>query len=623
MVLLSVQGAEKTYGESPLFTGVNIGIDDGDGIGLVGRNGAGKSVLLKLLGGFIEPHAGTVSRRRSIRVAMLEQNPMGDSRSTLREFLHLGGDSHVLLSLEYKKALEAAGRSAADDAKIAGLAARMEETGGFEMVDRYLSLLAELGMDNPDTEIGTLSGGMLRKAAIARCLAGNAELLLLDEPTNHLDIGTIEWLEDYLKKNRCTFVLVTHDRYFLESVCSTILEIDRRSVFRYVCGYSEYLERKQLRYEAADAAENRRRVQLAAELTWLQRGARARTGKAKARKNRIDLLDAGEQYSERVMSEFTSAHRRLGKNVLELNGIGKSYGGKTVLAPFSHSFRKGERIGIVGPNGSGKTTFLDILAGIREPDSGEVVRGENTALAYFDQTGDRVDGTLTAIEYMREHAERVQVEDGSWMSVEQFLERFLFPRDMFVQSLDSLSGGEFRRLFLLRLLAAAPNFLLLDEPTNDFDIDTIRLLEEFLGGFRGCVVAVSHDRVFLDRVTDGLFIFDVGGSIRNYGGSYSDFSRERDARTPDRKRSTGVRVRMPAAGSGVKRLSFREKREFQILPTEMEALEHEKAELETVFQSSTTGVWDMNRANTRYVEVCRLLEQKSDRWLELAEHAEE
>ena len=522
------------------------------------------------------------------------------------------------INKEYAEALKTAGKSPTIDAKLASMVAHMEETNGFEMEDRYLSLLAELGLGNPGVEIGKLSGGMLRKAAMARCLAGNANLALLDEPTNHLDIDTIEWLENYLRKNGCAIVLVTHDRYVLESVCTTIFEIDSRVLYKYVCNYSTYLERKQLRDDAADAAENRRRAQLAIELKWLRQGARARTGKEKARKNKVEELNAGERKMGRPRAEFSSAHRRLGKKVLELIDISKSYDGRTVLEPFSHSFRKGETIGIIGPNGSGKSTFLDIIAGVKESDGGKVVAGDNTAFAYFDQASDQVDSTLTVIEYMREHAERVQVENGNWLSAEQFLERFLFPRSMFSQTLKLLSGGEFRRLFLVRLLAMAPNFLLLDEPTNDLDIDTIRLLEEYLTAFQGCIVAVSHDRAFLDRVTDGLFVFDGDGGIRNFGGTYTEFAKERD------RKAISKRMNKPKPGKQIQReatarLSFSEMKELEGLPSQMEGLEHEKSDLEAVFQDPNTAAMEMERANRIYIQTCALLEQKSDRWLELAE----
>ena len=618
MNLLSLESVEKTYDGSPLFADSTIGINAGERIGLVGRNGSGKSVLLKLLASEIEPDAGTISRNRSLRIATLEQNPFGKARSTLREFLYLAKDSHILLSLEYAGALKTAGESVSMDAKLANLVARMEETDGFAMEDRYLSLLVELGVGKPDDEIGKLSGGMLRKAAMARCLAGNANLVLLDEPTNHLDIDTIEWLENYLKRNGCAFVLVTHDRYVLESVCNAIIEIEGGSLYKYVCDYSTYLERKQHREDSAYAAENRRRARLAIELKWLRQGARARTGKEKARKNKFEQLNAGERKTGAAMGEFSSAHRRLGKKVLKITNITKSYDGKTVLDEFSYSFRKGETIGIIGPNGSGKSTFLDIIAGVRNSDSGEVVAGDNTAFAYFDQTGDKIDSTLTVIEYMRRYAERVEVEDGNWLTAEQFLERFMFPRSMFSQSLELLSGGEFRRLFLVRLLAAAPNFLLLDEPTNDLDIDTIRLLEEYLAAFPGCIVAVSHDRAFLDRITDGLFIFDGDGGIRNFGGNYSEFARERDEKAMEQraeKPRTGKQVQRKAATG----LSFRETRELEHLPSEMETLELEKSELEAVFQDPSTAVMEMEQANQRYSQACALLEQKSDRWLELAE----
>ena len=620
MNLLSLEAVVKTYSETPLFTDVTLGIHAGEGVGLVGRNGAGKSVLLKLLGKEIEPDAGSISRNKALRIATLEQNPTGDDATSLREFFYQGKDPHIRLLRRYRRALETTGGSASDST-LTKLAAQMEETDGYETENRYLSLLAELGMTDPDVEIRTLSGGMLRKAAMARCLAGRANLLLLDEPTNHLDIDTIEWLESYLKKNRCTFVLVTHDRYLLESVCTTIIEIDHGVVYKHSCGYSEFLERKQARLEAADAAERRRRVHLDIELKWLHRGARARTGKQKARKNRVDSLSSEERLADRQMGEFTSAHSRLGKKVLELTDVAKSYGGETVLSPFSYTFTKGEKIGVIGPNGSGKSTFLDIIAGVVQPDEGKLVAGENTGFGYLNQGGEGVDGSLSVIEYIRRQADRIEVKEGSWITAEQFLERFLFPRGMFNQSLELLSGGEFRRLFLLRVLAAGPNFLLLDEPTNDLDITTIRLLEEYLVDFPGCIVMVSHDRAFLDRITDALFIFDAKGDIRKFTGGYTDFALERDLgrQKTDNEGSKSGRRRQRGTPKG---LSYNERKEFETLPAELEKLELEKTHLEEVFQQPGTAVSEIQRAHARYDQVCESLERMSDRWLELAEKAE-
>lgn len=618
MNLMSMNGVEKAYRNTPLFTDVSFGIDTDDRIGLVGRNGAGKSVLLDLIADRIQPDAGTIARKRSIRLAMLEQTPSGDADCSLRSFLHHGEDYHIRLHRDYTNALERAGQSPSDDKELTRLTSLMEETNGFHMTDRYLSLLAELGMDDPDAKIGSLSGGMLRKAAIARCLAGNPELVLLDEPTNHLDIETIEWLETYLGKTDAAIVLVTHDRYVLESVCNSILEIDSGQVYRYPCSYAAYLERRKLRYDAADSAENRRQVQLAAELKWLERGARARTGKEKARKDRVQQLESGQKPRERTMTAFTSTPRRLGKKVLETAGVCKSYDGQTVVAPFSYRFERKEKLGVIGPNGSGKSTFLDLLAGVVTPDGGEVDIGENTSIAYFDQAGDRVDGSLTVIEYLKAHAERVRIDRDSWITVEQFLERFLFPRSMFNQSLELLSGGEFRRLFLVRLLAAGPNCLLLDEPTNDLDIDTIRLLEEFLIDFPGCVIAVSHDRAFLDRVTEGLLVFSDQGKVRKFSGNYSDLAEERELTS---KREKAETTSSPKTQRHVttRRLSFHERRELAQLPDEIAALESERTKLEALFVSGSTDVEKMNRAHERYVEVCREIESKGDRWLELAE----
>jgi ATP-binding cassette subfamily F protein uup len=586
MNVLSLDDVGKTLVDAPLFEGVTLGIDDGEKIGFIGKNGAGKSTFLRILQGVLPPDTGTVSRHRELTMSALEQHPSFTPGTTLREFCF-----HE----------RPPGADHAADARV---------------LDSFRSYCRELGLSDQNAPVETLSGGMLRKASIARCLSRDARLLTLDEPTNHLDLGMIEWLESLLRRASFGFILVTHDRYVLDSVCTSIMEIDGRRILRYAGNYSRYLELRAEREEARERSEQRRASILRGELEWLRRGPRARTGKDKGRRQRImDLLDSGVQ-REMAMQEFSSTHRRLGKKVLELQGVCRAFEGKQVILPFTYSFRRGERIGLLGPNGSGKTTFLRLVAGELSPDAGSVVKGESTAFEHFTQTGAGIDPSLTVIDFMKDLAERVPQEGGVTVAAEQFLERFLFPRSMHAMPIDRLSGGEVRRLALVRLLAAAPNFLLLDEPTNDLDLDTIRLLEEYLADFSGCILLVSHDRALLDRLTDYLFVFDGRGGIRGFTGNYEDYReavQEERAAAPAERPIAAPPQRREKAG-----LSFKERKEYELLVLEIDGLEKEQRDLEAGFQRAVTDPAGLQSNRRRYAEVLKSLERKIARWEELA-----
>jgi ABC transport system ATP-binding/permease protein len=597
MNVLSLDDVSKTLLDAPLFEGVSLGIDDGERIGFIGKNGTGKSTFLKILHGVLPPDSGTVSRHRGLTMSGLEQHPAFTPGATLREFCFHG-------------------RAAGPDPGGTG---REPAPADARVLDRFLSLCRELGLADPEVPMAGLSGGMLRKASLARCLSRGARLLTLDEPTNHLDLDTIEWLEALLRRASFGFIVVTHDRYFLDAVCTAIMEIDGRKIRKYPGGYERYLEMRAEREEAAERAEDRRISILRRELEWLKRGPRARTGKDKSRKQRAaGLLDAGVA-REPVMQVLSSAHRRLGTKVLELHKASRSFEGRPVILPFTFSFRRGERIGLLGPNGSGKTTFLRLVSGELAPDGGSVVRGETVVFGHFTQTGTGIDPSLTVLGYVRQLAERVPMAGGGSLGAEQFLEKFLFPRSMHGVRLERLSGGEVRRLALVRLLATAPNFLLLDEPTNDLDLDTIRLLEEYLADFPGCILLVSHDRAFLDRLTDRLFVFDGRGGIRDFTGSYEDY---RDAlpepAAPAPPGRPAAAPRTPRRKSG---LSFDERREYEGLVTLIDALEKEQKRLEEGFQRAVTDPAQLARDRRRYAELLLDLERAFARWEDLAGRA--
>jgi ABC transport system ATP-binding/permease protein len=621
--LITLDGISKTLGDAPLFSGASFGIDSGERIGFVGRNGRGKSTFLRLLEGSLEPDAGNLARKRELSVSLLEQRPSFEPGTSLSGFLH-AGRSTLADQLRERRRLEEAGegRGQAFDR----LEAAIEAAGGHDLERSYASLCTELGLGDPSAPLSELSGGMVKKAAIARALAPKAELLLLDEPTNHLDIEAIEWLERRLLQYQGAFVLVTHDRWFLDAACSSIMEIDRAELFKYPGTFSDYLERRIERAAILDKAESRRITVLKRELAWLGRGARARATKSERRKDSIRDLQAQGLVREAGMDGFSSSARRLGKKILVLKGVSKAYGGRSVLSPFTRGFKAGERVGLVGPNGSGKTTFLDIVSGRIESDSGSVERGENTHFAYFDQTAASIDMSLSLIGYVREKAERIAMADGSVLNPEQLLERFLFPRAMHSLSLSRLSGGELRRIQLVRLLADSPNFLLLDEPTNDLDIDTIELLEDFLSDFPGCVLAVSHDRAFLDGLADSLIVLDGEGGAKEYVGRYADYRAfSSEAAEPAAKRkeaaSEGTAQASPQAAPRArerKGLSWAERRELDGLIDEISALEAEKAGLEALFSSASPGSEEIVRSHRRYEELLALVEARTDRWEKLA-----
>lgn len=585
--LIAFAGIDMAVGSGLLFEDVSLGVESGEKIGLLGPNGSGKSTLLGILTGAIQPDAGAVTARQELRISSLPQRPPAPAGLTIDEYLSV------------------------DDA---------------ERLLRYQTTLSQLGVTDRGQRIETLSGGTLKKAALVRCVASDAELYVLDEPTNHLDLDATVWLERWLSST-ATFVLVTHDRRILENVCTVIWEIADHRVYRHAGSYSSYLKRRAERENEQQTAQARRTAVLRRELDWLARGPKARTGKDKGRKDRIaQMLESGDK-AKPELSALPAAQQRLGKRAIEIHGVSKSYGELNVIRALSHELSPGDRVGIIGPNGSGKSTLLDLVAGRIEADSGSVERGQTVALAYFDQTGSRIDTGLTVLQYITAVAERIPVGEGMSVAAEQFLERFLFPRSMHDQPLSHLSGGEFRRLYLVRLLAGAPNVLLLDEPTNDLDLDTIRILEQFLEEFTGCLMLVSHDRALLDRVTDSLLVFGADGAITPYVGSYDDYRAELEAAVAAETRvrgATDVGARKKAVNREEKRgLSFREQREFDALPEEIAAFEAEMKELEALFQQETHAPDELERATKRYQRLSCDVESKLSRWEELGERAED
>ena len=618
MNLISVSDLTKTVQDEPLIEGVSLGIDSGEKIGFIGPNGSGKSTFLKVISGLADRDSGEVSVKNDLNISFLPQNPEIPEGIKLKDFLYLDSSSLMQLVNEYQMKLKSYDHSPSGERKLTSLMELMDHRGAWEIENSYLSFLGELNLPDPEREMDSLSGGERKRAAIARCLAVNPDLLLLDEPTNHLDIETIEWLEKFLASKVETFLMVTHDRYFLDRVCTSIMEIDNRKIYKYKGSYSTFLERKQERLKEEQNRQIRIQAILRRELEWLKRGPRARAGKDKKRKMRIQNLMEEKTAKEHESAEFSSSNRRLGKKILDLKKVEVSFGGKKIIAPFSYSFKKGERIGIVGPNGSGKSTFLNIISGKTVPDSGEVDPGINTRTGYYDQLSSPLKEDETPLGFIEKRAPRIKLSDGGDVSASGFLEMFNFPVSVQRNLISTLSGGEKRRLYLISVLAENPNFLLLDEPTNDLDVDTMTKLEDYITGFRGTILTVSHDRAFLDRTCDYLFIFSGDGSISGFFGNYTMYREEAagKAERPSEPVKSGQKKKQDREK---KTLSFKENREFETLMEEIESLEEKKDLLEKSFTDTSLSHSEIAENGREYEKLTVLIKEKSKRWEELAE----
>lgn len=622
MNILSISDAAVALKDGFLFENLDLGIESGERLGLVGKNGTGKTTLLRLIAGDLPADRGEMARRRGLAVSILEQMPAFGADTTIAEFLYGGRAPEIKLNDRARRA---------SGTQLAHIEKELDAYGPVPLENRYAALCAELGLEDMNRLMSTMSGGEVKKAALARTLSPKADLVLLDEPTNHLDLDTIEWLESRLLGAKFAFILVTHDRWFLDSVADSILEIDKRRVYRHPGNYSAYLERKAERWAAAEAAENRRLANLKVELAWLMRGARARATKSERRKDEIRAKQAASLERPPSNFVFSSAESRLGKKAVLLKKASVRYGERTILDQVEYVVAPGARLGIVGPNGSGKTSLLKLITGEIAPSAGSIDRGDTVRISCFEQTADDADPSVSVIDYIRNHAERVRMSDGAAQDAVLLLERFGFNRDFQAMPIGRLSGGERRRLQLVRVLAEAPNVLLLDEPTNDLDIDTIEALEDFLEGFQGCIVAVSHDRAFLDRIASFLLVLDGSGKVRPFNGSYLEWKASLDAAPAaesegkagqdTRKKTQAKDKPSSAAGTATqkKKLSYAERREFDALLPEIDALESEKAALESLFSKQGASPLEIRKAHERYGEVVPLIDARTLRWEELAQ----
>lgn len=636
--ILTVEQLVKTYGEKTLFDHIDFQINERERIGLVGVNGTGKSTLLKIMAGEEPIESGRMLHSNHFRVEYLPQNPAFDPDSTVLEQVFYGDTPLMRALREYEWALAELQLDPADEKRQAKLFAaqqRMDETGAWEAATLAKTVLTRLGLHDFGQKVGTLSGGQRKRVAMARVLIQPADLLILDEPTNHIDHETVEWLEEFLSKWKGALLLVTHDRYFLDRVTNRIFELDRGKLYSYEGNYAAFLEKKAERLEREAAEEDKRQNQLRRELAWLRRGAKARTTKQKARVERVIALRDRKTDGPAAAMDMALGASRLGKKIMELNDVSKAFGGRKLVDDFSYIVLPEDRIGIIGPNGSGKSTFLNMLAGRLTPDQGSIELGPTVKLAYYTQENVEMDEKLRVIEYIKEAAEVIRTADGEAITAAQMLERFLFPPALQWTPIGRLSGGEKRRLYLLRTLMGEPNVLLLDEPTNDLDIQTLTILEEYLEDFPGVVITVSHDRYFLDRTADHLFVFEGDGRIRRFFGNYSEFmeaaKQEKQPGEQERKvvRDTQT-ASTPSAETADRRepnrprkLSYKDQKDWDEIEDKIAGLESKLEETRKQIERAGSDFGKVSDLYRQEQELSAELEQAMDRWAELSELVEQ
>jgi len=632
MHILSVEAVSKDYGLRPILENVSLGLGSQDRVGVVGLNGSGKTTFLRLVAGAETPDAGRITFADGVTVGYLPQNPPYTAEATVLETVFAASDARMELLLDYERACAELSVGGGDERRaldrVAELGRRLEASGAWELETNARTVLGRLGITDTNALMGTLSGGQRKRVALAHALIERPALLILDEPTNHLDAETISWLEDYLNDYGGALLLVTHDRYFLDRVTTRILEVERGAVQVFDGNYAYYLEKKEEQERARAVEGQKREMLIRRELAWLRRGAKARTRKSKARVESAESLMAQPREAARAALDVSVGSARLGKKVLELRGVSKSYEGRTLIDGFSRIFKPGERVGVIGPNGAGKTTLLEIVAGRVAPDEGSLEVGQTVRFGYYDQESRALDEGERVIDYVRAVAERVETADGSFITAGQMLEKFLFTGAMQYAPIAKLSGGERRRLYLLRVLMGAPNVLLLDEPTNDLDIQTLLTLEDYLDGFPGNLLVVSHDRYFLDRTVEHVIRFEGEGRLREYPGNYSAFLEARRGEVSEAAPARPEAAARPAerqssAQPNAKRkLSFRERRELEETEARIQAAELRAAEIETELTANASDAVVVHRLYEERENLAELLARDLERWAELAEFAE-
>lgn len=626
--MLTVENLYKSYGDKVLFEDISCTIKEQDRIGLIGVNGTGKSTFLKVIAGIESPESGSIHHSKDYQIEYLKQDPELDEELTVIEQIYYGDSDIMQVLRQYEQALheiEQHPTSEKAQTHLTAMQQKMDEYEAWNASTTAQIILSKLGITDFYQRVTHLSGGQKKRVALAKALMQPADLLILDEPTNHLDNQTIEWLETFLTSYPGALLLVTHDRYFLNRVTNRIFELDQANLYQYLGNYELFLEKKAEREELERQNELKHANTLRNELAWLKRGARARSTKQKARIERIETMKQETFNTHQEQVAFQAGSSRLGKKVIELKNISKTFKQQTLVQNFSHLFTQHDRVGIVGANGSGKTTLLNMMAGRVTPDQGEVIIGDTVKIGYYTQTDEELDGSLRVIDYIKETAEIITAKNGEVITAEQMLERFLFPRPQQWSYIRRLSGGEKRRLYLLKVLMTEPNVLFLDEPTNDLDTQTLGVLEDYLEQFPGVVITVSHDRYFLDRVVDQLFVFSGHGQVNLYYGNYSDYLEEIEMAEADNQQSKQSKAKQPQqkAKQPRKKLSYHDKKEWEVIEDEIMELEDTLASIRT--QIAEAGS-DIDKVQTLYAEQREIedaLTAKMDRWEELSLLVEE
>lgn len=614
MNYLAVNNLTKYYGEKCLFENITFFIDKGQKVALIAKNGTGKSSLFNILNGIEPPESGEYKFHKDIKVGFLFQEPIFDDDKTVYQSI-MHDDNPVLQAiLKYEQALDGHG-------DLQSAMNKMDELEAWDYEQQVKLILSKFRIVDLDQKVGSMSGGQKKRLALAILLLQQPDMLLLDEPTNHLDMDMIEWLEEYLSQNNCTLFMITHDRYFLENVCNEILELENGILYKHKGNYSRYLENKELREENQRVNVEKAQNTYRKELEWMRRQPKARTTKAKSREANFEhVKSAATQQTQEKSIAIEVKMQRLGGKILELHNIEKNFGNTVLLDKFSYKFQRGERIGIVGNNGSGKSTLLNIIMGDVKPDKGNIVLGETVVFGYYNQKGLQLKSDKRVIEVIKDIAEYLPVGKGT-LSAAQLLERFLFPYEQQYNFVSTLSGGERRRLYLLTILMKNPNFLILDEPTNDLDILTLQVLEDFLLEFKGCLVIVSHDRYFLNKLTDHLFVFEGNGKVRDFLGNYNEYRLElKDEQRQLKNQQKVVEAKSEVQTAGIKKkLSFKEQQEFNALENEIAKLQKEKVLLTDLLSSGNLSHQEIVDTAQKIEKLISELDEKELRWLELSE----
>ncbi|MBN8559260.1 MAG: ABC-F family ATP-binding cassette domain-containing protein [Leptolyngbya sp. UWPOB_LEPTO1] len=625
MPVLALRSVKKDFGIKEIVRDANFTLEAGEKVGLIGTNGSGKSTLLKMVAGMESIDSGQLTTSSGSRMIYLPQQPDLDPERTVLEQVFADSGEQMALVKEYEHLSEqlAHGNQDAVMARLSQVTQKMDAINAWELETKAKIVLSKLGIQDLEAKIEKLSGGYRKRVALATALLAEPDVLLMDEPTNHLDALSIEWLQSYLSRYRGALLLVTHDRYFLDQVTNRIIELDRGDLFSYSGNYSYYLEKKAAQEASEASSQRKHQGVLRRELEWLKRGAKARSTKQKARIDRVHEMQETEFKQAQTKVQISTAGRRIGKKVVELEKVTKGFGDRTLIKEFTYNFNPEDRVGIIGGNGAGKSTLLNLITGRLEPDSGTIETGSTIHFGYFDQHSDDllINENQRVIEYLKDVAELVKTADGEVITASQMLERFLFSPNQQYAPINKLSGGERRRLFLLRVLMSAPNVLILDEPTNDLDVQTLGVLEEYLEDFNGCVIVVSHDRYFLDRTVDKIFALESGGTVREYPGNYSvylDFKKDEEVAVE--KPQVEKKSEPKPASNKPRKLSFKEKRELEALEMQIPQMEEEKSTIEQkLYHNPPAGFSEVQKLSERLAELDEQIETATIRWMELSE----